>query len=84
MSDEFTCARCGEDWPRTDEFFPRRDSGMSSTCKACTNELQNAKRHPGIVRDVTKPSPEVARVLDALRGFVGVPSIIIQANRPQS
>jgi len=42
---EKLCTRCAEYWPSDREFFyPAGPDRLSSWCKACTNEVRNAKR----------------------------------------
>lgn len=41
---EKLCHKCGEYWPKTDEFFPRCVEGyLYSPCKACNEEQRRAR-----------------------------------------
>ncbi|MCQ4242394.1 hypothetical protein [Stutzerimonas stutzeri] len=42
---EKLCTKCAEYWPADGEFFyTAGQTRLSSWCKACTNEVRNAKR----------------------------------------
>ena len=55
---EKLCLRCGEYWPETDEYFPRRKNGrLYSPCKCCIDErrLDMSETKSCVVPGCTNP-----------------------------
>ncbi len=47
-----TCTKCGQTFPATLEYFPKRDNHLHSWCRACKLDYNNQWRHKNPEKDL--------------------------------